>query len=75
MGSIDEKSRLEGIKAAILRHDYFARDPGGVGGVLSVVAGVGWLTFLYPPLGYRLFFYIAPLGLLGAACRAPARTW
>lgn len=36
-------------------------------GVLSVVAGVGWLTFLLPPLGYRLFLYIAPLGLLGAA--------
>ena len=36
-------------------------------GVWSVVAGVGWLTFLYPPLGYRLFFYIAPVGLLGAA--------
>src|SRR5436305_8246258 len=36
-------------------------------GVLSVVAGAGWLTFLYPPLGYRLFFYIAPFGLLGAA--------
>lgn len=36
-------------------------------GVLSVVAGVGWLTFLLPPLGYRLFLYVAPLGLLGAA--------
>ena len=35
-------------------------------GVVSMVAGVGWLTFLYPPLGYRLFFYIAPFGLLGA---------
>ena len=35
-------------------------------GVLSVVAGVGWLTFLYPPLGYRLFLYVAPFGLLGA---------
>lgn len=36
-------------------------------GVLSVVAGVGWLTFLIPPLEYRLFLYIALLGLLGAA--------
>src|SRR5947208_14974733 len=36
-------------------------------GFLSVIAGVGWLTFFYPPLGYRLFFYIAPFDLLGAA--------
>jgi hypothetical protein len=35
-------------------------------GVLSAVAGMGWLTFLYPPLGYRLFLYVAPVGLLGA---------
>ncbi|HEY2014911.1 MAG TPA: DUF4386 domain-containing protein [Bryobacteraceae bacterium] len=35
-------------------------------GIVSVIAGAGWLTFLYPPLGYRLFFYIAPFGLLGA---------
>jgi len=26
---------------------------------------VGWLSFLYPPLGYRLFPIIAVLGLLG----------
>lgn len=36
-------------------------------GVLSVFAGLGLLTFLYQPLGYRLFPYIAALGLLAAA--------
>jgi Domain of unknown function (DUF4386) len=35
-------------------------------GLWSVVAGLGWLTFLYPPLGYRLFNYLAAFGLLGA---------
>jgi hypothetical protein len=36
-------------------------------GVLSVVGGLGWLTFVYPPLGYRLFLYLAAFGILGAA--------
>jgi len=35
-------------------------------GVWSAVAGLGWLTFLYPPLGYRLFPYVAVFGLLGS---------
>ena len=35
-------------------------------GVLSVFGGLGWLTFLYPPLGYRLFLYLAAFGILGA---------
>src|SRR5438477_11121846 len=36
-------------------------------GVLSVIGGLGWLSFLYLPLGYRLFPYIAAFGILGAA--------
>jgi len=36
-------------------------------GVLSILAGLGLLTFLSPTLGYRLFPYIAALGLFGAA--------
>jgi hypothetical protein len=35
-------------------------------GVLSVVGGLGWLTFLYPPLASQLFPYILALGLLGS---------
>jgi hypothetical protein len=35
-------------------------------GVLSIFGGLGWLTFLYPPLGYRLFAYVAAFGVLGA---------
>ncbi|HEY6066143.1 MAG TPA: DUF4386 domain-containing protein, partial [Thermoanaerobaculia bacterium] len=38
-------------------------------GVLSIIAGVGWLTWLHPSLGYRTFAYVAPLGLLGAAAQ------
>ncbi len=36
-------------------------------GVLSVLGGLGWLAFLNQPLGYRLFPYVAAVGLLGAA--------
>lgn len=35
-------------------------------GALVMVAGIGWLAFLYPPLGYSMFMIIAPLGLLSA---------
>lgn len=35
-------------------------------GVWSAGAGLGWLTFLSPTLGYRLFSYLAAFGFLGA---------
>jgi hypothetical protein len=35
--------------------------------VLSMLGGLGWLTFLYPPLGFTLFFYVAAFALLGSA--------
>ncbi|MEO8561797.1 MAG: DUF4386 domain-containing protein [bacterium] len=36
-------------------------------GVISMIGGAGWLAFLFPPLGYRLFPVIAVVGLLGSA--------
>ena len=36
-------------------------------GVVSVVGGLGWLSFLYLPLGFRLFPYVAVFAILGAA--------
>jgi hypothetical protein len=38
-------------------------------GVLGILGGLGWVSFLYPPLAYRLFPYIAALGLLGAGAK------
>ncbi len=47
----------------IIRSTFLPR----VLGALGMCGGLGWLSFLYPPLGYRMFPYIAALGLLGAA--------
>jgi hypothetical protein len=35
-------------------------------GALSMIAGLGWLTFLYPPLGNQFFLFILLVGLLGS---------
>jgi hypothetical protein len=46
----------------IIRSTYLPRALGWI----AVVGGFGWLTFLWPPLGYRLNLYIAGVGLLGS---------
>ena len=35
-------------------------------GVLAMISGVGWLAFLYPPLGSRAFLIVALFALLSA---------
>lgn len=39
----------------------------GILGVLSMAGGLGWLTFIYHPLGNQLFIYVLLLGLVGSA--------
>jgi hypothetical protein len=51
---------LNGI--LIIRSTFLPR----ILGMLSLLGGLGWLTFLYPPLGNQLFVYILLLGLVGA---------
>jgi hypothetical protein len=38
-------------------------------GLIGMIAGLGWLTFIYPPLGYRVFIFAALVGLFGAAAK------
>ena len=46
----------------IIRSTYLPR----VLGWMGVAGGIGWLAFLWPPLGYRLFPFIAAVALLGS---------
>ncbi|HEY8164841.1 MAG TPA: DUF4386 domain-containing protein [Gemmatimonadaceae bacterium] len=46
----------------IIRSTYLPR----VLGWFALVGGIGWLSCLWPPLGYRLNLYIAAVGLLGS---------
>jgi hypothetical protein len=41
-------------------------------GVLGIVTSAGWLTFFYPPLGYRLFYYVVVPVLVACAVKI---TW
>lgn len=34
-------------------------------GVIAVVSGFGWLSYLYPPLGSALFYYLVVVAILG----------
>jgi hypothetical protein len=54
--------RVPASAKVIVRSTFLPR----ILGVLGIFGGLGWLSFLDLPLGYRLFPYIAALGLLGA---------
>ena len=39
-------------------------------GIVSMAGGLGWLTFIWPPLGYRAFLLVAPIALVGVMLTA-----
>ena len=39
-------------------------------GVIAVVSGFGWLSYLYPPLGRALFYYLVVVAMLGLVLTA-----
>jgi hypothetical protein len=60
LGFFGISTLLNGI--LILRSNFLPRFLG----LLSILGGLGWLTFLYPPLGSQLFPYILVVGVLGS---------
>ncbi len=38
-------------------------------GVIGMISGLGWLTYVYPPLGRQLFMYVVAFALLGSAAK------
>lgn len=38
-------------------------------GVLGMIAALGWLAFIYPPLGYGVFMFAALIGLIASAAK------
>ncbi len=35
-------------------------------GVIALIGGLGWVTFIWPPLGYKLFMAVALFGIVGS---------
>ena len=39
-------------------------------GVISMIGGLGWLTFIWPPLGSKAFILVAPFAIVGVMVTA-----